>query len=39
MNKMRSKLRHRRDMVDLQRAIQNAPTQSMRDELLALASR
>lgn len=39
MNKMRTKLRHRRDMMDLQRAIRQAPTASMRDELLALASR
>jgi hypothetical protein len=39
MNKMRMKLRTRRDIMDLQRAINQAPTQSMRDELLALASR
>jgi hypothetical protein len=36
---MRTRLRARREMRELERAIETAATPSMRDELLALASR
>jgi hypothetical protein len=39
MRNMRTRLRARRDVRDLERAIETAATPSMRDELLALASR
>ncbi len=37
MNSITKKFRARRNSVALQRAIQNAPTPGMRDELLAIA--
>jgi hypothetical protein len=39
MRNMRNRIRARRDVRDLERAIEAAATPSMRDELLALASR
>jgi hypothetical protein len=39
MRNMRTRLRARREMRELERAIETAATPSMRDELLALASR
>ena len=39
MRKMRTRMRARRDVRELERAIETATTPSMRDELLALASR
>jgi hypothetical protein len=39
MRKMRTRIRARRDVRELERAIETAATPSMRDELLALASR
>lgn len=39
MRKMRTRIRARRELQELERAIETAATPSMRDELLALASR
>jgi hypothetical protein len=39
MRNMRNRFRARRDVRELERAIETAATPSMRDELLALASR
>jgi hypothetical protein len=39
MRNLRTRYRARRDMVELQRAIEQASTPSMRDELLALVNR
>jgi hypothetical protein len=39
MNKIVKKYRERRDLVALERAIERAATPSMRNELIALASR
>jgi hypothetical protein len=39
MRNMRTRIRARRDLRELERAIETAPSPSMRDELLALASR
>jgi len=39
MRNMRNRLRARRDVRELERAIETASSPSMRDELLALASR
>ena len=38
-NKLASKIRHHRDVMSLQRAIANASTPAMRDELIVLAQR
>ena len=38
-NRFATKLRHRRDMQDLRRAITNAHTPAMRDELIVIAQR
>lgn len=39
MNKITQKLRARRDMAELRRAIDGAHTPAMRDELIAIAQR
>lgn len=39
MRNMRKRIRARRDVLELQRAIETAATPSMREELLALANR
>lgn len=39
VKKMRTRIRARRELQELERAIETAATPSMRDELLALASR